>query len=66
MDFQLNGGATVQYTLPAVQFTGRVFALQLYNETYLHGKRVDQILGSYQKFTTPRVTRYSSSLTFPR
>ena len=54
MDFQLNGGATVQYTLPPVQFAGRVFALQLYNETYLRGKRVDQILGSYQKFTTPQ------------
>ncbi len=31
MDFTLNGGATVQYTLPAMQFAGRVFGLQLYN-----------------------------------
>jgi hypothetical protein len=53
MDFMLNGGTTVQYTLPAVQYSGRVFALQLYNESYLHGKRVDQFLGTYQKFTTP-------------
>ena len=53
MDFQLNGGSTVQYTLPPVQYAGRVFALQLYNETYLRGKRVDQIIATYQKFTTP-------------
>ena len=66
MDFQLNGGATVQYTLPAVQFTGRVFALQLYNETYLHGKRVDQILGSYQKFTTPQSNTVQFQFNVPK
>lgn len=53
MDFVLNGGTTVQYTLPAMQYSGRVFALQLYNESSLRGKRLDQILGTYQKFTTP-------------
>lgn len=56
MDFPLNGGSTVQYTLPAMQYAGRVFALQLYYETTLRGKRIDQfILGSsYQKYTTPQ------------
>jgi hypothetical protein len=53
MDFKLNGGATAQYTLPQIQYTGRVFALQLYNETYIRGKRTDQLLGNYGKFTTP-------------
>ncbi len=56
MDFPLAGGSTVTYTLPAMQYTGRVFALQLFYETTLRGKRIDQfILGSnYQKYTTPQ------------
>lgn len=66
MDFQLNGGATVQYTLPAMQFTGRVFALQLYNETYLRGKRVDQILGTYQTFTTPQSNTVQFQFNVPK
>jgi len=52
-DFVLSGGTQVQYTLPAAQYAGRVFAVQLYNETYLRGKRTDQIIGNYSKFTTP-------------
>lgn len=49
----LNGGAQVQYTLPGIQFNGRTFALQLYNETYMRGKRNDQIIGNYAKWTSP-------------
>ncbi len=44
-DFDLNGAASVQYTLPAIQYNGRVFALQLYNESVVRGKRTDQLLG---------------------
>lgn len=66
--FQLNGGTSVQYTLPAVQYTGRVFALQLYNETTLHGKRVDQfIMGSnYTKYTTPQTNVVQFSFIVPK
>ncbi len=53
-DFQLNGLASVQYTLPQLQYEGRVFTLQLYNETVLRGKRADQLLGTFSKFTTPQ------------
>jgi len=53
MDFQLNGGALVQYTLPNLQFSGRVFGLQLYNESYLHGKKIDQLIANYAKWTSP-------------
>jgi hypothetical protein len=53
LDFALGGGTTLQYTLPALQFTGRVFALQLYNETTVRGKRTDQIIGNYAKWTSP-------------
>jgi hypothetical protein len=53
MDFELNGLASVQYTLPAVQFTGRVFGLQLYSESYQRGKKVDQILANYATWTSP-------------
>ncbi len=52
-DFVLNGGSQVQFTLPAQQFQGRVFQVQLYNETYLRGKRTDQIIGNYGKWTSP-------------
>ncbi len=67
-DFTLSGGTSVQYTLPAMQYTGRVFALQLYNETSLRGKRVDQfILGSsYQKYTTPQANVIGFSFNVPK
>jgi hypothetical protein len=68
MDFTLNGGSSVQYTLPAMQFTGRVFALQLYNETTLRGKRLDQfILGSnYQNYTTPQTNVVQFTFNLPK
>ncbi|HEY1869300.1 MAG TPA: hypothetical protein VGG70_13475 [Candidatus Cybelea sp.] len=68
MDFALNGGSTVQYTLPAMQYTGRVFALQLFYETTLRGKRVDQfILGSnYQKYTTPSANVIQFAFNVPK
>ncbi|MFZ0032893.1 MAG: hypothetical protein WAK84_13600 [Candidatus Cybelea sp.] len=66
MDFVLNGGTTVQYTLPAMQYSGRVFALQLYNESSLRGKRLDQILGTYQKFTTPTNNTVQFQFTVPK
>lgn len=68
MDFPLNGGSTVQYTLPAMQYTGRVFALQLYYETTVRGKRVDQfILGSnYQKYTTPQTNVVQFAFNVPK
>jgi hypothetical protein len=68
MDFALNGGSTVQYTLPAMQYTGRVFALQLYYETTLRGKRVDQfVLGSnYQKYTTPQTNVIQFAFNVPK
>lgn len=67
-DFALNGGSTVQYTLPAMQYTGRVFALQLFYETTLRGKRVDQfILGSnYQKYTTPSANVIQFAFNVPK
>jgi hypothetical protein len=66
MDFQLNGGSTVQYTLPPIQYAGRVFALQLYNETTLRGKRTDQIIASYQKFTTPESNTVQFQFNVPK
>jgi xyloglucan-specific exo-beta-1,4-glucanase len=53
LDFALGGGTSLQYTLPALQFSGRVFALQLFNETTVRGKRTDQIIGNYAKWTSP-------------
>jgi hypothetical protein len=50
-NFTLKGGTEAAYELPAVATAGHVFTLQLYNETYLRGKRVDQFLGSYDKWT---------------
>jgi hypothetical protein len=50
-NFTLNGGTEAAYQLPAVITTGHVFTLQLYSESYLRGKRVDQFLGSYDKWT---------------
>lgn len=66
-DFGLNGTAAVVYTMPKPQIATRSFAIQLYNETALRGKRTDQYLATYTKysatdttvafnFTTPRVT----------
>lgn len=66
MDFLLNGGSTVQYTLPAIQFSGRVFALQLYNESILRGKRTDQFIASYQKFTTPQSNTVQFAFNVPK
>ena len=66
MDFQLNGGATVQYTLPSVQYTGRTFVLQLFNETTFRGKRTDQYIGSYAKYTTPQSNTVNFAFTLPR
>lgn len=50
-NFTLNGGAQAAYSLPVTQTAGHVFTLQLYNETSLRGKRNDQFLGSYDKWT---------------
>lgn len=65
-DFNLNGSASVQYTLPAIQFTGRVFALQLYNESIVRGKRTDQLLANYSKFTTPQSQTVGFSFSVPK
>jgi hypothetical protein len=62
----LNGQATVQYTLPQVQYTGRVFTLQLYNESSLRGKRIDQLIATYSKFTTPSSNEVQFQFTTPR
>ncbi len=63
-DFALGGGTTLQYTLPAMQFSGRVFALQLFNETSVRGKRTDQIIGNYAKWTAPASTSNTVQFTF--
>jgi hypothetical protein len=66
-DFSLNGGAAVQYSIPRQQVATRSFAIQLYNETAVRGKRTDQYVATYTKstvgdstvqfaFSTPRVT----------
>jgi hypothetical protein len=65
-DFQLNGSASVQYTLPAIQYTGRVFGLQLYNESVVRGKRTDQLLANYAKFTTPQGQTVGFSFSVPK
>jgi hypothetical protein len=65
-DFQLNGSASVQYTLPAIQYTGRVFGLQLYNESVVRGKRTDQLLANYTKFTTPQGQTVGFSFSVPK
>lgn len=66
MDFTLNGGASVQYTLPPIQFTGRTFVLQLFNETSFRGKRADQYIASYAKYTTPQNNTVQFAFTLPR
>jgi hypothetical protein len=66
-DFSLNGNAAVEYTMPHTQIATRSFAIQLYNESAVRGKRADQYLATYTKanvgdttvdftFATPRVT----------
>jgi hypothetical protein len=65
-DFVLNGGSQVQYTLPATQFAGRVFAVQLYNESYVRGKRTDQIIGNYAKWTSPSNNTVQFVFTVPK
>ncbi len=66
MDFTLNGGASAQYVLPPLQYNGRVFALQLFNETTVRGKRLDQLLGTYQKFTTPTSNTVQFAFNVPK
>ena len=65
MAFNLNGLAQVQYTLPAAQFAGRVFALQLFSETTLRGKRIDQIVGNYGKWTSPNSNQVQFNFSVP-
>ena len=48
-DFSLNGNAAVQYTIPHPQVATRSFAIQLYNESAVRGKRTDQYLATYTK-----------------
>lgn len=71
--FSLNGLAAVQYTIPQQQILTRSFAIQLYNETAIRGKRTDQYLATYNKyeststgvsfnFATPRVTVKSGQI----
>jgi hypothetical protein len=64
--FVVNGGSQVQYTLPTVQYAGRVFGIQLYNETYLRGKRTDQLIGNYTKWTSPQSNMVQFSFSVPR
>src|SRR5581483_12305761 len=66
MDFTLNGRATVQYTIPPLQYQGRSFVLQLFNETTFRGKRADQYIGSYAKYTTPSAGVIQFAFTLPR
>jgi hypothetical protein len=66
MSFDLNGNATVQYTLPAMQYSGRVFALQLYNESTLRGKRIDQFIATYSKFETPQSNTIEFQFSVPK
>lgn len=65
MDFVLNGGSQAQFTLPAMQFSGRVFGVQLYNETYLRGKRTDQLIANYAKWTSPTSNTVQFTFTVP-
>lgn len=65
-DFSLNGNAQVVFTMPRQQITGRVFAIQLYNETAIRGKRTDQFLAAYPKFTAPDENTVTFSFTTPK
>lgn len=66
-DFNVNGNALVSYTMPRPQIVTRSFAIQLYSEAALRGKRTDQFIATYTKstvgdtsvqfsFATPKVT----------
>lgn len=66
MDFVLNGNASVQYVLPQVQYNGRVFSLQLYNESVQRGKRVDQLIATYGKWNSPQSNTVSFQFTTPK
>ena len=66
-NFTLNGYGSVQYVLPRQQLPSRGFAIQLYSEGMLRGKRTDQFLATYNKyvqndqilvfnFPTPKIT----------
>ena len=67
-DFSLSGWASVHYVLPRQQIPTRGFAIQLYNEGVVRGKRNDQFLATYNKyqlqddgslqfqFPTPKIT----------
>lgn len=68
MDFTLTGGTSVEYTLPAMQYTGRIFGLQLYYETTIRGKRIDQYIpGSYyQNYTSPQTNTVLFTFNVPR
>jgi hypothetical protein len=61
-DFALNGYASVEYTLPRTQYAGRSFAIQLYSEGVVRGKRADQFLATYNKFASNDTT---ISFSFP-
>ena len=58
--------ATVQYTLPQISFAGRVFSLQLYNESSLRGKRIDQLIATYGKWTSPQSNTVQFQFTTPK
>lgn len=51
-NFNLNGLGSVQYVIPRQQLPSRGFWIQLYNEGVLRGKRIDQFLGSYNKYVS--------------
>jgi hypothetical protein len=50
-NFSLSGYGSVQYVLPRAQIPNRGFAIQLYSEGVLRGKRTDVILANYNKYT---------------
>jgi hypothetical protein len=48
----LHGNAVVTFNIPRFQFGDGSFALQLYNEGFVAGRRTDQFVASYATFTT--------------
>jgi len=66
MDFVLNGQASVLYQLPDSQIAGRVFSLQLYNESIVRGKRADQLIATYGKWTSPQSNEVQFLFTTPK
>lgn len=76
-NFSLDGTAIAQFVLPKTQMAGRVYALQLYSESFPRtgtaSKRIDTYLGGYNEgviddrgvtftFTTPKVTVKSGTI----